>query len=241
MHCVPVGSSAALGAVPIRQGIPQLKHHVKGDGFHMGENSKATFDTKYVSLALSILAICMSVYTFWKSEIYRPPLTFTMGESLNIGHYKEGNAHVLAPVVIINRRNQSQVVERLALKILHPNGVNKHLFEPYYYQRVTKDGNFETESNPIPISVDRNGMGVKNVLFRSSLQNPFVFLEPGVYRVSILSWTQESDQPMESKVFEFNLSQSDIISMGSARSTSSGDTIRVLLKRYEAWPAGSLN
>jgi hypothetical protein len=199
----------------------------------MAATESKSFVLKYGSLILSSLALCISSYTFWKTQFYDPDLKFATGESLAAGHFKEGNGQIVLPLVAMNQGNKPQVIDRVALRVTPPTGSSGYLFEPYYYQKIDANGNFTTESNPEPILVQGNGMVLKHVLFRSAVDRPFRFTRPGVYKGQILSWTRGSNQPSLSQPFDFRVDSTLVAMMA----TNSGVS-RIPLRKYEQWSAG---
>lgn len=202
----------------------------------MSNTESKSFALKYGSLIISSVALCISGYTFWRTQFYSPDVNFTTGESVTAGHFPEGNGQVLVPVVATNPGAKPQVIDRLALRVIPPSGRGGYLFEPYYYQKIDDQGNPTSESTPEPILVQGNGMALKHVLFRSALDRPFRFSRPGVYKAQILSWTRGSLQPTVSQQFDFRVDSALVAVMATNTGVS-----RILLRRYEQWSAGPSN
>lgn len=202
----------------------------------MSENQSKNFILKYGALCLSVVALCMSGYTFWKTQFYNPDPVFTTGEFLSVGHASQGNGQVVLPVVAMNPGSKAQVVERLVLEITPPSG-KAYRFMPYFYQKINAVGGFENESNAEPILVQSNGMTLKYVWFISSQKEPFRFAEPGLYKAHLLSWTRGSTQPSVSHTFTFNLSGSQVQEVEPNDDTMS----RIVLGKFEDWSVGPVS
>lgn len=112
-----------------------------------------------------------------------------------------------------------------------------YMLEPLVYEKADDNMNMKTASLAVPITVVGRGAETRQVLFRSSFDNPTEFqdLRAGEYQVTVLAWLHNSDEPQAADTFRLVVETKDAAqiaknlrrSKGNSDSASASDLAKV--------------
>lgn len=195
-----------------------------------------------IPIVVSFLALGVSVLTLYFSQLRSAVLSVIAGELLNIYYFTEGNCAVTLPISVSNNGARTAIVRRIALLIQEGGSAEGYLLEPLFYDRIDERGNFQHDSQPMPIAVPGLSTETKQVLFRSSLERPgeFRFSKAGSYKVTVLAWLRNSVGPQAEDSFSIIISDELLTELEKYRVSKSSASVRVRQSEWRKWGAHRL-
>lgn len=201
-------------------------------------------EPKYlVPIAISCLALGISILTLYFSRLRSGAITITAGEYISIRPFPEGNCGVGVAITVANSGARPAVVRRFALLIQEGGLAEGYLVEPHMYEGTDEDGNFLYDSHPHPIAVLGNMTETKHVLFRSSLERPDefgFFKKDGSYRITVLAWLENSVEPQAAERFSIFISDEDGVILEKLRAEKKLGLVTVRQSQWRKWAAKSV-
>ena len=196
----------------------------------------------FIPIAISCLAIGVSVVTLYFSQLRSAVVAVVAGEHLNIYYFQEGNCAVTLPISVANNGARTAIVRRVALLIQEGGSAEGYLLEPIFYDRIDENGNFQHDTQPLPIAVPGRSTETKQILFRSSFDRPseFHFLKAGTYKATVLAWLRSSVEPQAADSFSFIISDEELAQLEKNRASKSASSIRVRQSEWRKWGAHRL-
>ena len=179
-----------------------------------------------ITLAAAALALLVSLFSLYWSQLRSADIEVTTGEWVNSGYFDTTNNFWLTlPVTFTNHGARSATVRKIALIIQTPDGRKSYLLESSYFQRLAAGGGFVNESVPVPVAVPPGESVNKLVLFVSSAQNPSefdIFETTGSYPATLLMWTAALETPDLRESLTFDLRSRELEILKSDRAGESG-------------------
>ena len=193
-------------------------------------------------IVISILALLISILTFYFSYLRSGKLKIVAGEHLYIAHEESGMLNIYLSVSLVNQGAVPSTIQRVALLIQSQLSTEGYLLEPAYYCRLDDSGNFANESLPVPITVVGRQSVVKQVFFCGSVDRPseFKLLDSGTYNLRLLGWTKHSVQPKVSDSFSIVLDEDKIALLKQYIGNKPRKTIRLPQSAWRKWVAHHL-
>jgi hypothetical protein len=193
-------------------------------------------------ILISILALLISILTFYFSYLRSGKLKIVAGEHLYIAHEASGMLNIYLSVSLVNQGAVPSTIQRVALLIQSQSSTEGYLLEPAYYCRLDDSGNFANESLPVPITVVGRQSVVKQVFFCGSVERPseFKLLDSGIYNLRLLGWTEHSVQPEVSDSFSIVLDDDKIALLKQYIENKQTKTIRLPQSAWRKWVAHHL-
>ena len=195
-----------------------------------------------IILSLSFISLLVSLSTLYFTQLSIARVQIMAGEHLNIGHFPEGNLNVSLPVTFVNHGARTAIVRRVALLVQTPGSSEGYLLEPVFFQRIDEKGDFLHDTLPIPIGIGAKENVTKQVLFRSSYEQPteFQLINSGTYVFTLLGWIKDVVNPDVSDSFSIIISKEAATNLQDNLASKSGSTERIPQAAWRNWTARSL-
>lgn len=195
-----------------------------------------------VPIVISLLAVLISVLTFYFSQLRSGKLQIVAGEHLHIGHQENGILSIILSISCVNEGAVPSTIKRVALLVQSGGSPEGYLLEPAYYCRLDESGNFANESLPVPVTVVGKQSVVKQVFFCGSMERPseFKLMDIGTYNLRLLGWIEDSIEPTVSDSFSIVVTEEKTALLKQYIANKEKTTIRIPQSTWRKWAAHHL-
>lgn len=192
-----------------------------------------------IPIAISIVALFVSVFSLYVS-MFRPGKPhLTAGEHIAISHQPEGSANFILPVNFSNAGSKYLTVDRVALLIQESGNPEGYLLEPAFYLALAENGVFKYDSLSVPITIFGGENVTKQVMFISSTERAteFQMTKAGTYNLSLLSWMHGSAKPLISDSFSLVVSEAHAATLAGYIKEKRLDSVKLPQSKWRSWDA----
>lgn len=195
-----------------------------------------------IPVVVSVVALIVSGAALYYSQLQGAVVSIVVGEHVNIHHFEEGNSSVSLPISFGNNGATIATVHRVALLVRRPGSNEGYLLEPLNYQKMDENGDFQHDTQAMPIALPGRSATAKQVRFRSSLERPteFQFIKPGTYDMTVLAWLENSVEPQRKSTFSLVISDEDATTLAERLKKKSPTTVRIGQSQWRKWSAHKL-
>ncbi len=192
-----------------------------------------------IPIVVSVIALAVSGLALYFSQLRKALVGIVAGDHLNIYHFTKGNCAIVLSVTLVNKGARLATVQHLALLVQESDSKEGYLLEPAFYERIDEHGDFQHDSQPMPVPVLGLDVETRLILFRSSSKNPseFRFTKPGTYRLTVLGWLRNSIEPQATDSFSVVLTEEDAATLAERRESKSTTSVRIGQSEWKQWAA----
>lgn len=199
-----------------------------------------------IPIAISIVALLVSIISLYILKLRPGELHLTAGEHIAISHEPTGDAEgcvkFILPVNVVNAGSKHLTVDRVSLMIQQSGNPEGYLLAPAFYLTLAESGVFEYDSLSVPITTFGGENVTKQVMFASSIERPIEFqmTKSGTYDLTLLAWLNGSTKPCISDIFSIVLSEAHAKTLAKHIEEKKPNSVKLPQSKWRSWDAHHL-
>ncbi|HEY2987224.1 MAG TPA: hypothetical protein VGL11_05835 [Candidatus Binatia bacterium] len=198
---------------------------------------------EWIPLALSILALAVSITSFYVTSLRTAYPYIRIGSPFHIYHEAlTGSPSLVMAVSISNSGARLVTIERLGVLVRKQGANDGYLLVPFAFQKINEKGDFQNDSLAGPMTVSGGSELTKQILFTQANgpDTDYSLTVQGRYELTLFSWLSGADSPRAVDKFEFDIDQVSANKLSHWRDLQVPNSVPIERQKWNDWRPGRI-